>query len=305
MKALITGISGFAGRHLAALLNEKGYEVHGIDRNGADVTGSAVYVCDVLDREKLRSIASRVEPEAIFHLAAFSSVEKSFSEPELARKVNVEGTGNVLEAASLCRNDPVVLAVSSLQVYGKPDRVPISEAAELRPENPYGESKAEQEKVCLEYFRNRGLKVIIARSFNHTGTGQPADFVWPNFTKQIAEIEKGKRDVLRVGNLDVERDFSDVRDVVRAYELAAVKCRPGEAYNVCSGKPINIGNMLETLKSFSTTDVRVVVDRNRIRKESAALYGDNSKLSGETGWKPEIPFETTLRELLEYWRKRV
>lgn len=305
MKALITGISGFAGRHLAALLNEKGYEVHGIDRNGADVTGSAVYVCDVLDREKLRSIASRVEPEAIFHLAAFSSVEKSFSEPELARKVNVEGTGNVLEAASLCRNDPIVLAVSSLQVYGKPDRVPISEAAELRPENPYGESKAEQEKVCLEYFRNRGLKVIIARSFNHTGTGQPADFVWPNFTKQIAEIEKGKRDVLRVGNLDVERDFSDVRDVVRAYELAAVKCRPGEAYNVCSGKPINIGKMLETLKSFSTTDVRVVVDRNRIRKESAALYGDNSKLSGETGWKPEIPFETTLRELLEYWRKRV
>ena len=305
MKALITGISGFAGRHLAALLNEKGYEVHGIDRNGTDVTGSAVYVCDVLDREKLRSIASRVEPETIFHLAAFSSVEKSFSEPELARKVNVEGTGNVLEAASLCRNDPVVLAVSSLQVYGKPDRVPISEAAELRPENPYGKSKAEQEKVCLEYFRNRGLKVIIARSFNHTGTGQPADFVWPNFTKQIAEIEKGKRDVLRVGNLDVERDFSDVRDVVRAYELAAVKCRPGEAYNVCSGKPINIGNMLETLKSFSTTDVRVVVDRNRIRKESAALYGDNSKLSGETGWKPEIPFETTLRELLEYWRKRV
>ena len=305
MKALITGISGFAGRHLAALLNEKGYEVHGIDRNGADVTGSAVYVCDVLDREKLRSIASRVEPEAIFHLAAFSSVEKSFSEPELARKVNVEGTGNVLEAASLCRNDPVVLAVSSLQVYGKPDRVPISEAAELRPENPYGESKAEQEKVCLEYFRNRGLKAIIARSFNHTGTGQPADFVWPNFAKQIAEVEKGKRDVLRVGNLDVERDFSDVRDVVRAYELAAVKCRPGEAYNVCSGKPINIGNMLETLKSFSTTDVRVVVDRNRIRKESAALYGDNSKLSGETGWKPEIPLETTLRELLEYWRKRV
>ena len=217
----------------------------------------------------------------------------------------MEGTGNVLEAASLCRNDPIVLAVSSLQVYGKPDRVPISEAAELRPENPYGESKAEQEKVCLEYFRNRGLKVIIARSFNHTGTGQPADFVWPNFTKQIAEIEKGKRDVLRVGNLDVERDFSDVRDVVRAYELAAVKCRPGEAYNVCSGKPINIGKMLETLKSFSTTDVRVVVDRNRIRKESAALYGDNSKLSGETGWKPEIPFETTLRELLEYWRKRV
>ena len=305
MKALITGISGFAGRHLAALLKKKGYEIHGIDRSGAHVMGNAVYVCDILDREKLLSIASRVEPEAIFHLAAFSSVEKSFLEPELAGKVNVEGTGNVLEAASRCRNDPVVLAVSSLQVYGKPNSVPISEAAELRPENPYGKSKAEQEKVCLEYFRNRGLKVIIARSFNHTGTGQSADFVWPNFAKQIAEVEKGKRDVLRVGNLDVERDFSDVRDVVRAYELAAGKCRPGEAYNVCSGKPINIGNMLETLKSFSTTDVRVVVDQNRVRKESAALYGDNSKLSGETGWKPEIPLETTLRELLEYWRKKV
>ena len=305
MKALITGISGFAGRHLASRLNEKGHEVHGIDRSGGEVKGSKVYVCDILESENLGSITSRVKPDAIFHLAAFSSVRKSFSEPEPAKKINVDGTINVLDAAAECGTDPVVLAISSLQVYGSPDKVPIDETAEIRPENPYAESKAEQEKACMEYFRNGKVRVIIARSFNHTGTGQPADFVWPSFAKQIAEIEKGKRDVLKAGNLDVERDFSDVRDVVRAYELAAGKCRPGEAYNVCSGKPLNIGKMLETLKSFSTADVRVVTDPDRVRKESPALYGDNSKLSGETGWKPEIPFETTLRELLEYWRERV
>ena len=305
MKALITGISGFAGKHLAACLNEKGYEVHGVDRSGADVKGSTVYVCDVLDREKLGSIVSRVRPEAIFHLAAFSSVRKSFSEPELTGRINVDGTISLLDAAVACGTDPVVLAVSSLQVYGNPDEVPIKETTEIRPENPYGESKARQEKACLDYFRNKNLKVIIARSFNHTGTGQSTDFVWPSFAKQIAEIEKGKRDVLKAGNLDVERDFSDVRDVVRAYELAVNKCRPGEAYNVCSGKALNVGKMLERLKSFSTADVKVVVDPDRVRKEPAAVYGDNSKLSGETGWKPEIPFGNTLRELLEYWRKKV
>lgn len=305
MKAFITGIGGFVGKYLASSLLEKGFEVSGIDRNDAGVKGCNVEECDVLDRERLAEVVGRARPDAIFHLAALSSVKQSFSNPEATKKVSVEGTKNLLNIVAAADFSPVVLVVSSLQVYGKPDRLPITEGAALRPASPYAEAKVEQEKICREYFK-KGLKIIISRSFNHTGPGQSPEFVWPSFAKQIAEIEAGKGKEIRVGNLDVERDFTDVRDIVRAYLLAVQKCEPGQTYNICSGKAYNIGKMLGVLKSYSAANVEVVVDPGRLRKTDVpVLYGDNSKFCRATGWKPRIPFEKTLKDMLEYWRKNL
>jgi len=299
MKALITGISGFVGKYLAAYLLEQGYEVYGVDRTGAELKGCEIEICDILNKNKLSAIIEKIRPDAVFHLAAFSSVKKSFSSSELTKKINVEGTRNLLDAVVSAKINPTVLIVSSLQVYGNPKELPITESSALKPENPYGESKVEQEKLCKEYE----LKIIIVRSFNHTGPGQTADFVLPSFAKQIVEIERGKLTEIKVGNLDIERDFTDVRDIVRAYLLAVQKCKVGETYNVCSGQAYNLAKALDMLKSKSTTDIKIVVESKRIRKNDVpVLYGDNAKFSKATGWKPEILFEQTLKDLLEHWR---
>ncbi len=306
MKAFITGIGGFVGKYLAEHLLANGFKVYGIDRQESSIKECSIEACDILDKEKLSAVVERLKPDAIFHLAALSSVSKSFEAAKETKRVNVEGTRNLLDAVAAAKISPIILVVSSLQIYGKPDRLPIREDASLRPASPYAESKAEQERLCREYGDKKKLKIIISRSFNHTGPGQSADFVWPSFAKQIAEIEAGKRKELNVGNLDVERDFSDVRDIVKAYLLAIKKCKPGEIYNICSGKAYNIGKMLDVMKSYSTAKVKVVVDSSRVRKEDVpVLYGDNSKFAKATGWKPEIPFEKTLKDILEYWRKQV
>lgn len=304
MKAFITGISGFVGKYLAEHLLRNGFEVYGIDRQASSIEGCSVEACDILDKEKLTELVGRIKPDFVFHLAALSSVSKSFEAAAETKKVNVEGTRNLFDAIVAAKISPIILVVSSLQIYGKPDRLPITEDAQLRPASPYAESKVEQEMLCRQYSKK--LKIIISRSFNHTGPGQSADFVWPSFARQIAEIEVGKRTELNVGNLDVERDFSDVRDIVGAYLLAVQKCKPGEVYNVCSGKAYNIGKMLEVMKSYSTAKVKIIVDKARVRKADVpVLYGDNSKFVKATGWKPEIPFEKTLKDILEYWRKQV
>ncbi len=304
MKAFITGVSGFVGKYLAEHLLENGFEVYGIDRKGTRIKGCKIEVCDILDMEKLSAVVEKTKPDVIFHLAAMSSVSKSFEAAKETKKVNVEGTRNLLDAVVAAGISPVILVISSLQVYGKPDKLPITEDAPIRPASPYAESKAEQERLCEEYSGK--LKIIISRSFNHTGPGQGPDFVWPSFAKQIAEIEAGKRSEMSVGNLDVERDFSDVRDIARAYLLAVQKCKPGETYNICSGKAYHIGKMLEVLKSCSKAKIKVVSDSGRMRKADVpVLYGDNSKFRKATGWKPEIPFEKTLKDILECWRKEV
>lgn len=305
MRAFITGISGFAGKYLAERLLRNGFEVYGIDRQASPIEGCSVEACDILDKEKLMATIERIKPDAVFHLAAISSVSKSFEAAAETKKVNVEGTRNLFDAIVAAKISPKILVISSLQIYGKPDRLPITEDAQLRPASPYAESKAEQEKLCREYSEKKKLKIIISRSFNHTGPGQSAEFVWPSFAKQIAEIEAGKRTELNVGNLDVERDFSDVRDIAKAYLLAIKKCKPGETYNICSGKPYNIGKMLDVLKSYSKAKIKIVSDSSRVRKADVpVLYGDNSKFAKATGWKPEIPFEKTLKDVLEYWRKQ-
>lgn len=304
MRAFITGIGGFAGGYLAKYLLQKGYDVYGIDRNGKKIDGCTTETCDILEREKLTTIVKKAKPEIIFHLAAIASVSYSFKEPEITRKISAEGTRNLMEAVMQAKIAPTIVIISSMQVYGNAEKMPITEETPLAPVSPYAKAKQEQEEVCREYTK-KGLKIITIRSANHTGAGQSDEFVWPSFAKQIAEIETGKRKELMTGNLDVERDFMDVRDIVKAYETAAKKCKPGEIYNLCSGKAYNIKKMLETLKSYSKTEINATVDSSRVRKKDVQiLYGSNGKFCKATGWKPEIPLEQTLKELLEYWRKK-
>ncbi len=307
LKALITGVSGFVGPYLVKHLVTNGFEVFGIDRAGTKVEGCVVSVCDITDAAAVAAVVQRVRPDFIFHLAGQSSVALSWKEPELTRKVNVGGTRNLLKAVADAGMNPKVLVISSAEVYGIAKKFPTSESEPLKPISPYGESRVEQESLALEYFRTKGVRLVISRSFNHTGPGQPSGLVCSNFAKQLAVIEKGKQQpVVRVGDLSVVRDFSDVRDVVRAYQVLLQKGSFGEVYNVCSGKAYSIGEILERLVKLSGLKVKVEQETSRIREHAVPVFhGDNSKLAAATGWKPEISFDKTLSDLLDYWRKSV
>jgi GDP-4-dehydro-6-deoxy-D-mannose reductase len=251
----------------------------------------------------VQNIIAEIKPDLIFHLAAQSSVEKSFKQPELTYKINVEGTNNIFASLINCNIKPRVLIVSSADVYGTPDKLPITEEAELHPSSPYAESRVEQEQISRRYYEEYGIPVIIARSFHHTGPGQRAEFVCSNFAKQISEIEKGAQPIIKVGNLQIKRDFSDVRDVVEAYRLLMEKGAAGEIYNVCSGKSYALREVLDILIKMTSISVKIEQEASRTRKHDAPDWrGDNSKLLA-LGWNPSIPFETTLKDLLDYWRK--
>ncbi len=322
-KALITGVSGFVGPYLVKHLVNNGFEVFGIDRSGKDpnrertigpsrssdlgVEGCAVERCDVTDYAAISAVTKRIGPDFIFHLAGQSSVALSWKEPELTRKVNVGGTKNLLEAVAAANINPKILIVSSAEVYGIAKKFPTPESHPLQPVSPYGESRLEQEKLALECFRSTGMKIVISRSFNHTGPGQPPELVCSDFARQIADIEKGKQQpVVRVGNLKIKRDFTDVRDVVNAYLLLLEKGNAGEAYNVCSGRTLAIGEILDKLVKISRLDVRVEHEKSRISEAVVpVLHGDNSKMRAATGWKPTVDFDDTLAALLDYWRKNI
>lgn len=305
-KAIITGVSGFVGPYLVKHMVNSGFEVFGIDRNGCEIEGCRVNKCDVTDAAAVASVVKRIRPDLIFHLAGQSSVALGWKEPELTRKVNVGGTINLLDAVAAANISPRVLIVSSAEVYGIAKKFPTAESHPLQPVSPYGESRVEQENVALEYFQ-KGMQVTITRSFNHTGPGQPSEFVCSDFAKQIAIIEKGKQQpVVRVGDLKIKRDFTDVRDVVNAYLLLLEKGKAGEAYNVCSSHALAIGEILDKLVKISRLDVRVEHEKSRISEAVVpVLYGDNSKIRAATGWKPTIDFGDTLAALLDYWRKNV
>ena len=306
LNALITGVSGFVGPYLVKHLVRSGFEVFGVDRIGKKVEGCAVDKCDVTDYDSVFSVVKRVRPDFVFHLAGQSSVEKSWKEPELTRAVHVIGTKNLLDAVAAAKINPKILIVSSAEVYGIPKALPISEGHPVQPITPYGESRAEQEKLALGYFRNKGVQLVISRSFNQTGPGQPSAFVCSDFARQVVEAEKGRRTEIIVGNLDIRRDFTDVRDAVGAYLLALQKGKPGEIYNVCSGSSHSIKSVLDTFLSLSAKarSAKVVRGVSKTRKtDIPELVGDSTKFSRATGWKPLIKFETTLSEMLDYWRK--
>ena len=305
MISLVTGIGGFVGPYLAEHLLSSAHEVFGIERNPkSKVVGCRVFACDVLDSAKVSGIVKSCRPDFVFHLAAVSSVGKSFEEPEFTMRVDVEGTKNVLEAVSQHSPKAVVLVVSSAHVYGIPKQLPISETQGINPISRYAKSKVEKEKEALGYFRSRGLKVIISRSFNHVGPGQPPGFICSDFAKQIADIEKGAEPIIKVGNLSARRDFTDVRDIVKAYSLSLQRCTPGEIYNVCSGRAYSARQVLDMLLKMSDKKIKVIEDKSAKKGDIPSMLGDSSKFVKATGWKPEIQFEKTLGDVLDYWRSR-
>jgi GDPmannose 4,6-dehydratase len=306
IKCLVTGISGFVGEYLTRFLLEKGYEIYGLDRLGTPVEGVNVFQADLLDREKIFQIITETKPDQIIHLAAQSSVAKSWENPDLTMQVNVEGTQILLDAVRHAKLNSRILVVTSAEIYGVPNEIPIKESHYLNPTSPYGKSRLEQERLIKDYKERFNMDIVISRSFPHTGPGQSKEFVCSSFAYQITMIEAGKQEpILLVGNLEAERDFMDVRDVVRAYYLL-INSDTNEVYNVCSGQGVKVSNILKILLSNSKVQIEVKQDPARIRpNDIPVLVGNNVKILEFTGWKPNISFEQTLIDILNYWRTTV
>jgi len=317
-RVLITGITGFAGSHLAdyLLAEQPGVEVFGTYRwrsrreNVEHLEGRIrLLECDLTDATAVHKALAESRPDAIFHLAAQSFVPASWVAPHQTLADNVAGQTHLFEGIRALGLDPAVQIACSSEEYGLvlPDEVPIRETNPLRPLSPYAVSKVAQDYLAYQYFMSYGLRVVRTRGFNHTGPRRGEVFVTSNFAKQVASIEAGLQEpVLRVGNLDAVRDFTDVRDMVRGYWLAATKGRPGEVYNLATGHGITIRQMLDQLLALARVEVKVETDPARLRPSDVeVLIGDASKFQADTGWVPRIPFAKTLADLLDYWRERV
>lgn len=317
MRVLITGITGFVGSHLADYLLEKeDIEIYGIERWRSNTENIEhikdrikLIECDIRDASSVDKVIKQVKPDRIFHLAAQSFVLSSWHAPAETLSTNIMGELNLFEAVRNSDSDPVIQIAGSSEEYGlvKEDETPIKETNQLRPLSPYGVSKVGQDMLAYQYARSYGTKTVVTRAFNHTGPRRGEVFVVSNFAKQIAEIEKKKKDpVIRVGNLEAKRDFTDVRDIVKAYWLATEKCEYGEVYNICSGSCYSIQEVLDMLLGFSKVKVEIKKDPSRMRPSDVQiLLGDNSKFCKATGWKPEIPFEKTAEDLINYWREKL
>ena len=317
MRALITGITGFAGSHLADFLlaEHPEVEVFGTFRwrsrrdNIEHLEGKVKLLeTDLRDYASVHTALAAARPDAIFHLAAQSFVPTSWNAPTETLTSNVVGQTNIFEAVRALGLDPAIQIACSSEEYGLvlPHETPIKETNPLRPLSPYAVSKVAQDYLGYQYFQSYGIKAIRTRGFNHTGPRRGEVFVTSNFAKQVAEIEAGLNPpVMRVGNLDAVRDFTDVRDMVRAYWLAVTKAKPGEVYNIATGSGITIRAMLDKLLALAKVEVKVETDPARLRPSDVeVLIGDSSKFRADTGWEPRIPFDTTLADLLDYWRVR-
>jgi GDP-4-dehydro-6-deoxy-D-mannose reductase len=314
LRAIITGVGGFAGSHLSDyLLNQTDWQVVGCVLPGWDCSHLDHRVTclelDLRDREAVRDMLEQVTPDVIFHLAAQAFVPVSWQDPWDTLENNIRAETNILDGLVKLGARPRVMVVGSNEEYGlvRPDELPLREDSPLRPNSPYAVSKVAQDFLGLSYFLSHGLPVVRVRPFNHIGPRQAEGFVAPAFAKQIALIEAGQQEpVIRVGNLDVQRDFSDVRDVVRAYHLAVTQGQPGQVYNIGSGQPRAVKALLEMLLSLSAQPIRVEIDPARMRpSDTPVAYCDASKLRAATGWEPRVPFEQTLRDVLDDWRMRI
>ena len=296
VRALITGSRGFVGRWLTAHLEEAGDEVVPMD---GDI--------DIADGDAVKAAICDASPDAVYHLAAFSSVGRSWDDPAEVFRVNALGTLAVLQAAGACDTAPAVLLVSPAEVYGSvpAEKMPIREDSPLRPVTPYAASKVAGEFLGVQANLGRGVPVVIARAFNHVGPGQSAGFVVAALASRVVEAHRSGAKTVRVGNLSARRDFTDVRDVVRAYRMLIDKGVPGEVYNVCSGVDIEITEILERLGRLAGIDLDIEVDPELVRPvEAPVLRGDGSKIAGATGWSPSIPLDDTLSAVLDEWRER-
>jgi GDP-4-dehydro-6-deoxy-D-mannose reductase len=344
VRVLITGITGMAGSFLAEYLadHHPDVEVFGTFRwrskldnlqdlrnrgklnvldEGQRITDQAslrrfvrpgevtVIDCELQDGSAVRGVIRAVQPDKVFHLAAQSFVPTSWTAPAATLTNNIVSQVNLFEAIREARLDPVIHVAGSSEEYGLvyPDEAPILESNPLRPLSPYAVSKVAQETLAIQYFRSYGLKCVVTRGFNHTGPRRGQVFATSSFAKQIAEIEAGlRKPVIEVGDLESRRDWTDTRDMVRAYWQATDRGRPGEVYNVGRGTCISVGDMLDVLLSHSNVEIAKEQDPSRMRPSDVRLLWANvDKFKHATGWEPEIAFDRTMADLLGYWRERV
>lgn len=296
---LVTGAGGFAGAHLLELLAStaaKGARPIGPDRS----------TLDLCDADAVRELVARTQPSTIFHLAAFSSPSRSWERPADALLPNVQMTLNLLEAVRREAPSARVVLVGSGQVYGAPERLPVDERAPLSPANPYALSKATAETLGQQYAEAFGLRVVRLRPFNHAGPGQSDEYVVSSLTRQVAEAERAGLEtaLLETGDPEAARDFTDVRDVVRAYALAATL--DGGVFNVSSGRSVSVATLVEMVAEHARVPVRHEVDPARLRAHDAReMCGSHERLTAATGWRPEIPLDQTVRDMLDWWRGRL
>lgn len=313
-KAFITGLTGFAGKHLAAHLLEKGFSVSGtylIPESASQLENRDkidLHQLDLLDYDKTASIVNSLRPDYIFHLAAASSPRDSFKDPMGTFTTNISGELSLLEAVKKAELlDSKVLIISSAEIYGhvKPEDIPMDEDTPFMPTNPYAVSKITQDYLGLMYHLTNKLSVVRVRPFNHVGPGQAPAFVISAFAKKIVDIEKGRETLMKIGNTTSKRDFTDVRDMVKAYLLALEKGEGGEVYNLGSGKSYLISDILEMMIGMSKTEIKTENDASLVSPSNdPELLCDPSKFINLTGWKPEIPIEKTLQDTLDYWREQ-
>ncbi|VVB53033.1 GDP-mannose 4,6-dehydratase [uncultured archaeon] len=302
MRALITGSEGFVGPYLSELLLKNNFEVYGTYlTTPTTIVDIHQIQTDITQKEDAKNAVKESKPDFVFHLAGFSSVGESWKKPELCRQINVEGTRNLLDAIKESNTNPRILIISSSEVYGIPKENPIPETHTLNPISPYAKSRVEQEQLATKY----DLDLVISRSFNHTGPRQPKGFVVPDIASQIASIESGKTPpTIEVGNTDAIRDFTDVRDIVKAY-LTALQKAPKGTYNIASGKGTQIKTIIETLISFSNTNINLHKNPEKTRPlDTPIRIGDPTKIQQTTNWKPTTPLKKTLKDTLKYWRQK-
>ncbi len=307
MRALVTGGNGFVGRHLTRELRARGYETFaaGHSRDGADVDAPF----DLADAGNVRGVVESARADVIFHLAAQAFVPTATAQPLDTYDTNIMGTGRLVDALLSLPDArrPKLFFVSSAEVYGSHEQseMPLTEQSALRPGTPYAASKVAGEAIVLASGRTYGLRVIVTRAFNHIGPGQSDRFVVARFAKRLAEIATGGDPKFPVGNLESQRDFLDVRDVVRAYVDLAERAQDGEVYNVCSGKPTKIADVLRTLVTVARVGLEIREDPALMRaSDTPVLYGDNAKLVAATGWKPGYTLPQSLRDVYEAAREK-
>jgi GDP-4-dehydro-6-deoxy-D-mannose reductase len=297
VRAAVTGARGFVGRHLTAHLTRAGDDVLALDVDSETPV-------DITDGVALAQLLRAIRPDAVYHLAARSHVGESWDDVAGVRRVNVDGTANLLRAS---REAGVgrVLVVGSAEEYGPVTTTPIVEDTPLAPASPYARSKADAEALALAVHRDDGLGVVCVRAFNHIGPGQSVKFLVPGLASRIVAVERSGGDEVAIGNLDSVRDYTDVRDVVRAYRLLVLRGEPGGVYNVCSGTGVSVAEIADALLAMAERPLRLVVRADLVRATDVpVLVGDPSKLIGATGWSPSVPLAQTVEDVMADARSR-
>jgi GDP-4-dehydro-6-deoxy-D-mannose reductase len=316
LEALITGAGGFVGGHLLTHLSQTStITLHGTLISDAEKRPALVNLCpnlrtlDLRDPDAVRELLDQIRPDQIFHLAGQAYVPRSFEDPWETLETNIRSTLNLLQAIVSLKLSTRILIVGSAEIYGaaRPEYLPMNEDTPLSPSSPYSVSKVGQDMLALQYALSHQVFTVRMRPFNHIGPGQNNRFAVSNWAMQIVEAEIGRREpVVFVGNLAAARDFTDVRDIVRAYTLALEHSVPGDVYNVCSGNAPTMQTILDTLISMSKVPIEVRIAPDRFRPvEIPVLVGDYGRLNARTGWQPQIPLEQSLHDVLEEWRQRV